>query len=136
MPPSPPTAGGPDALAGLSGTLRHHLSALTGRVVGIGIAVPASVRDGHAVDAVHLGWHDLDLLALLASPHTPASTSATTPPLAALADARRDALRLPTYSAPRLHVSTSASGGALVVAGQSYNQRQRHGGGSAACPGE
>ncbi len=105
-----------EVLAELSGALRHRMAELTGRVVGIGVAVPASVRDGRIVDAVHLDWHDVDLISLLRLDDDPVVQLGNDASLAALAEARRGALRGVDLGL-HLHVSLGV-GGALVVAGR------------------
>ncbi|GAB1818862.1 ROK family transcriptional regulator [Herbidospora sp. RD11066] len=105
-----------DVLADLSGELRRRMAELTGRVVGVGISVPASVRDGRFVDAVHLGWHDVDLISLLGLGEDPLVRLGNDANLAALAEARRGALRGVGLGL-HLHVSLGV-GGALVVAGR------------------
>ncbi len=82
-----------DVLADLSSALRRRMTKLAGRVVGVGISVPASVRDGRAVDAFHLGWHDVDLISLLRLDGDPLVRLGDDATLAALAEARRGALR-------------------------------------------
>ncbi|TKK81017.1 ROK family protein [Herbidospora galbida] len=105
-----------DVLAELSGALRRRMAELDGRVVGIGISVPASVRDGRVVDAVHLGWHDVDLVSLLRLDGHPLVRLGNDATLAALAEARRGALRGVGLGL-HLHVSLGV-GGALVVGGR------------------
>ncbi|WP_062433673.1 ROK family protein [Herbidospora daliensis] len=105
-----------EVLAALSEALRRCVAGLAGRVVGVGVAVPAAVRDGRVIDAIHLGWHDVDLISLLRLDGGPAVLLGNDAGLAALAEARRGALRGVDFGL-HLHVSLGV-GGALVVGGR------------------
>ena len=91
--------------------LRHRYS---GRIRGLGISVPGTVIDGHRVDAVALGWRDVDLRdAFPATGRLLVGNDAT---LAAVAEARRGAAR---HAALAVHLHIDAGlGGAIVDHGR------------------
>src|ERR1700729_554620 len=87
---------------------------LPGRVRGLGVSAPGTVRDGHTLDASYLGWSDIDLRVLW--PGAPLFAADNDATLAALAESRRGA----AASAPlSLHVRVDAGiGGAIIERGR------------------
>jgi predicted NBD/HSP70 family sugar kinase len=99
------------AMAGAVTRLRRRLP---GRVRGLGVSVPGTVRDGHTLDASYLGWRDIDLRVLW--PGAPLFAADNDATLAALAESRRGAA---AGAALSLHVLVDAGiGGAIVERGQ------------------
>jgi predicted NBD/HSP70 family sugar kinase len=87
---------------------------LPGRVRGIGVSVPGTVRDGHTLDASYLGWRDIDLRVLW--PRAPLFAADNDATLAALAESRRGAAASAVLS---LHVMVDAGiGGAIIERGR------------------
>jgi predicted NBD/HSP70 family sugar kinase len=87
---------------------------LPGRVRGLGVSVPGTVRDGHTLDASYLGWRDIDLRVLW--PGAPLFAADNDATLAALAESRRGAA---AGAALSLHVRVDAGiGGAIIERGQ------------------
>jgi predicted NBD/HSP70 family sugar kinase len=85
-----------------------------GRVRGLGVSVPGTVRDGHTLDASYLGWRDIDLRVLW--PGAPVFAADNDASLAALAESRRGAA---AGAALSLHVRVDAGlGGAVVEQGR------------------
>jgi predicted NBD/HSP70 family sugar kinase len=87
---------------------------LPGRVRGIGVSAPGTVRDGHTLDASYLGWSEIDLRVLW--PGAPLFAADNDATLAALAESRRGAA---TSAALSLHVRVDAGiGGAIIERGR------------------
>jgi predicted NBD/HSP70 family sugar kinase len=100
-----------DAMAAAIEQLRDRWP---GRVRGLGVSLPGTVRDGHTLDASHLGWRDVDLRALW--PGAPLFTADNDASLAALAESRRGAA---AGAALSLHIRVDAGiGGAVVEQGR------------------
>ncbi|MFI6599582.1 ROK family protein [Nonomuraea sp. NPDC050536] len=99
----------------LGDALRAHIREYGSRVVGIGLAVPGPIRDGHLVDVAHLGWRAVDVPALLGALDVPLQVSNDTV-CAALAEARRGRMAGVQVG---LHVHVDFDlGGVLVVDGR------------------
>ena len=99
------------AMAAAVARLRRRLP---GRVRGIGVSVPGTVRDGHTLDASYLGWRDIDLRILW--PRAPLFAADNDATLAALAESRRGAA---AGAALSLHVRVDAGiGGAVIERGR------------------
>jgi predicted NBD/HSP70 family sugar kinase len=87
---------------------------LPGRVRGLGVSVPGTVRDGRTLDASYLGWRDTDLRVLWPGAELFAADNDAT--LAALAESRRGAA---AGAALSLHVRVDAGiGGAIIEGGR------------------
>jgi predicted NBD/HSP70 family sugar kinase len=85
-----------------------------GRVRGLGVSAPGTVRDGHTLDASYLGWRDVDLRVLW--PGAPLFAADNDATLAALAESRRGAA---AGAALSLHIRVDAGlGGAVVEQGR------------------
>ena len=99
------------AMADAVGQLRDRWP---GRVRGLGVSVPGTVRDGHTLDASYLGWREIDLQVLW--PEAPLFAADNDATLAALAESRRGAA---TGASLHLHLRVDAGiGGALVDQGR------------------
>jgi predicted NBD/HSP70 family sugar kinase len=99
------------AMAAAIGDLRGRWP---GRVRGLGVSVPGTVRDGHTLDASYLGWRDIDLRVLW--PGAPLFAADNDASLAALAESRRGAA---AGAALSVHVRVDAGiGGAVVEQGR------------------
>jgi predicted NBD/HSP70 family sugar kinase len=99
------------AMAAAIGDLRRRWP---GRVRGLGVSVPGTVRDGHTLDASYLGWRDIDLRVLW--PGAPLFAADNDASLAALAESRRGAA---AGAALSVHVRVDAGiGGAVVEQGR------------------
>jgi predicted NBD/HSP70 family sugar kinase len=101
-------------LGAMAGALTRLRRRLPGRVRGLGVSVPGTVRDGHTLDASYLGWRDIDLRVLW--PGAPLFAADNDATLAALAESRRGAAASAALS---LHVRVDAGiGGAIIERGQ------------------
>ncbi|MFI0449755.1 ROK family protein [Actinomadura sp. 6N118] len=100
----------PDVLNGLATAIHRHRQVLASRPVGVAVAAPGPVRDGHLLDIPHLGWREVDVVEAL----QPAllDNDAT---LAGLAEARRGALRTRGLGL-HLHIEFDL-GGTLILNG-------------------
>jgi predicted NBD/HSP70 family sugar kinase len=109
--------GGHDAaqvLGAMAAAVTRLRRQLPGRVRGIGVSVPGTVRDGHTLDASYLGWRDIDLRVLW--PGAPLFAADNDATLAALAESRRGAAASAVLS---LHVMVDAGiGGAIIERGR------------------
>jgi predicted NBD/HSP70 family sugar kinase len=85
-----------------------------GRVRGLGLSVPGTVLNGQTLDAVGLGWQDVDLRSIW--PRGPLVQADNDASLAALAEARRGSA-IGAQLALYLHVEAGL-GGALVERGR------------------
>ncbi|MBA2895052.1 ROK family protein [Nonomuraea soli] len=85
---------------------------VTGRTVGVGLAIAGPVRQGERVDIAHLGWREVDVAGLLGLGATPL-TVGNDARLAGLAEARRGALR-GTKVGLHLHVAFDPGGSLLI----------------------
>lgn len=101
-------------LGAMAAAIRRLRDQWPGRVRGLGVSVPGTVRDGHTLDASYLGWREIDLRVLWpAAPLFAADNDAT---LAALAESRRGAAAGASLS---LHLRIDAGiGGAVVEQGR------------------
>jgi len=104
--------------AGVLGAMAAAVSGLRrrfpGRVRGLGLSAPGTVRDGRTLDAVGLGWRDVDLRAIW--PNGELVRADNDASLAALAEARRGgAVGADLSLYLRIEVGL---GGALIERGQ------------------
>ena len=105
---------GPQVLGAMAAAIAQLRARWPGRVRGLGVSVPGTVRDGHTLDASYLGWRDTDLRVLW--PGAPLFAADNDASLAALAEARRGAA---AGAALSLHVRVDAGlGGAVVEQGR------------------
>ena len=108
------SAAAPVVLAALGDAVEHLRARLEGRVLGLGVSAPGVVVDGRYLDAVGLGWTDVDLRAL--GPQGGLVVADNDATLAAVAEQRRGAARGARSS---LHLLVeSGLGGALIDGGR------------------
>ena len=111
-----PNAGAPPrpvltAIAAAVSEMRHRFGP---RIRGLGVSAPGTIRDGHTLDAVGLGWQDVDLRELWPDADLLAIGNDGT--LAAVAESRRGAIR-DAKLAVHLHIDAGL-GGAVIAEGR------------------
>jgi predicted NBD/HSP70 family sugar kinase len=84
------------------------------RIRGLGISAPGTIRDGHLLDAVNLGWHSVDLREIWPTAELQVIGNDAT--LAAVAESRRGAIR-EARLAVHLHIDAGL-GGAVIADGR------------------
>jgi predicted NBD/HSP70 family sugar kinase len=98
-------------LSAVAEGVRQLRERLPGRVRGIGISVPGTVLEGRLLDAVNLGWRDLDLRPVWPDAELFVADNDAT--LAAAAESRRGAAADATVA---VHLRVEAGLGGAVVA--------------------
>jgi predicted NBD/HSP70 family sugar kinase len=104
---------GDAVLAAIADTARRFRRRFAGRIQGVGVSAPGTVRDGQVLDAANLGWRDLDLRAIW--PRAELFVADNDATLAALAESRRGAA---VDAATLLHLQIEGGlGGAVLEQG-------------------
>jgi predicted NBD/HSP70 family sugar kinase len=102
--------GGPEVLSVLAAAIRRLRRRFHGRIRGLGVSVPGTILGGRMLDAVGLGWKDLDLRALWPDAGLFAAGNDAT--LAALAESERGAA---IDASLALHLRVEAGLGGAVI---------------------
>lgn len=102
------------ALAAISRAADDARRRFGGRIRGVGVSAPGTIRGGHLLGAVSLGWRAVDLRRVW--PDAPVTVIGNDANLAAVAESRRGAGR---GAAPALHLHVDVGlGGAVIAEGR------------------
>jgi len=120
LPPSPSpstslsTSPADPVLAAIAAAVTRMRRRYGRRIRGLGVSAPGTIRDGHLLDAVNLGWHAVDLRKIW--PTADLLVIGNDATLAAVAESRRGAIR-DARLAVHLHIDAGL-GGAVIAEGQ------------------
>jgi predicted NBD/HSP70 family sugar kinase len=101
---------GEQVLAAIADAVRRFRRRFAGRIHGVGVSAPGTVLGGRVLDAVNLGWRDLDLRAIW--PRADLFVADNDATLAALAESRRGAA---IGAATLLHLQIEGGLGGAVL---------------------
>lgn len=104
----------PHVLTAIAAGVDHLYDRYADRIRGLGLSVPGTIVDGYRLDAVGLGWRDIDLRDAFPAAGRPSVGNDAT--LAAVAEVRRGAAR-DAALAVHLHIDAGL-GGAIVDHGR------------------